>query len=154
MDSPTQLIETILDLDSSVQRQLRLIMPESWLNSAMPLSATRALFAIERGHANTPRGVAEALGVSRTSVTGMLDRLEADHLITRTLDSADRRSFLLEVTDAGRQLVRDLAILRREQLALALRSMDVSSLESLKLGLEALMQAMQQQARQTVIEQP
>jgi len=154
MDSPTQLIETILDLDSSVQRQLRLIMPESWLNSAMPLSATRALFAIERGHANTPRGVAEALDVSRTSVTGMLDRLEADHLITRTLDSADRRSFLLEVTDAGRQLVRDLAILRREQLALALTSMDVSSLESLKLGLEALTQAMQQQARQTVIEQP
>jgi len=45
--------------------------------------------------------VADAL--SRTGVTRLLDRMERDGLITRTVSTADRRRFDVSLTPSGRQ---------------------------------------------------
>ncbi|CAN3701022.1 hypothetical protein MMX123_01015 [Microbacterium sp. MM2322] len=44
------------------------------------------------GHHVTPTEIAQALGISTASVTGMLDRLHAGRLITFMANPADRRS--------------------------------------------------------------
>src|SRR5690349_3399554 len=98
----------ILELDQTLQRLLRLTWPEALAHIALPLGSTRALLAIADHDARTPRHVADVLGVSRTTVTGMLDRLEAEGLITRSLDVADRRSFILHLTPAGLSLLRQI----------------------------------------------
>lgn len=141
-DSVSTVTERILTLDYKIQKLLRAGWPEAWLLLNLPLGSTRALLALEGGYANTPGGIADVLNVSRTTVTGMLDRLEAEKLITRAIDPADRRSFTLALTDEGRSLIRQIDTVRREQLAPALARMDTADLEALQQGLTALMAAL------------
>jgi DNA-binding MarR family transcriptional regulator len=49
----------------------------------------------------TPSQLSDALMLSRSGMTGRLDRLEAAGLVERTLDPADRRSFRIRLTDTG-----------------------------------------------------
>jgi DNA-binding MarR family transcriptional regulator len=42
-------------------------------------------------------------GHKRSTLTSVLDRLEARGLVRRTVNSADRRSFLVEPTETGRR---------------------------------------------------
>lgn len=145
MASETQhtLITQILELDQDLQRLIRAGWPESWLHLNLPLGSTRALLAIESGQARTPRAVAGTLGVGRTAVTGMLDRLEAEGLITRSVDPDDRRSFILDLTEKGQALIRQIDDVRREKLLHGLLHMNTASLEALQTGLHALAVAMQ-----------
>jgi DNA-binding MarR family transcriptional regulator len=48
--------------------------------------------------------VGERLQVHRTSVTNIIDKLEADGLVRRVPHEADRRTTLAEITDAGREV--------------------------------------------------
>ncbi len=134
-------LDAILDLDSALQQGLRATWPEAWLDINLPLGSTRALLAIESGSAHTPGGVAEVLGVSRTTVTGLLDRLEHEDLLTRTVDPHDRRCFLLELTARGRDLVADLDRQRRDYLRQGLARLAPDDLQALATGLAALVAA-------------
>ncbi len=57
-------------------------------------------------------------GFRRSTLTSMLDRLEKRRLITRRLHPQDRRSFLIQVTPAGKRMSvkieRDLIALEKE----------------------------------------
>ena len=46
--------------------------------------------------------IGERLQVHRTSVTNIIDKLEADGLVRRVPHAEDRRATLAEITDAGR----------------------------------------------------
>ena len=49
---------------------------------------------------------ADRLGVDRTTMVGLLDRLESKGLVARQPDAADRRRNVLVVTDAGRKALK------------------------------------------------
>lgn len=55
----------------------------------------------DRGALNV-RELAAETGTRATTLTGVLDRLESRGFLTRELDAADRRSFRLPLTEAGR----------------------------------------------------
>lgn len=50
----------------------------------------------------TPAGLADQAGVTRATMTGLVDTLEKDGLVARTPDSHDRRIVQVRLTDAGR----------------------------------------------------
>ncbi|MFZ0667689.1 MAG: MarR family transcriptional regulator [Acidimicrobiales bacterium] len=60
--------------------------------------------------------LAQALAVSPSTATRMCDRLVRKHLITRTRDEVDRREVDLALTNAGKQLVEEVAHLRKTEL--------------------------------------
>ncbi|PPK61105.1 MarR family transcriptional regulator [Actinokineospora auranticolor] len=62
------------------------------------------------------RVMGERLQLHPTSVTNIVDRLEADGLVKRTPHPTDRRTTLAEITDAGRE--------RREQATTAVTAVD------------------------------
>src|SRR5258708_12283249 len=104
-----QKVQEILDLDTQLQRQtIYNGWPEAWSHLKLPFGVSRALLVIDNGDAHTPSEIAEVLKVSRTTVSGLLDRLEAAQLIKRAIDPNDRRSFLLELTEAGSQLAPEI----------------------------------------------
>jgi DNA-binding MarR family transcriptional regulator len=58
--------------------------------------------------------VGERLQVHRTSVTNIVDKLEADELVRRVPHEADRRTTLAEITAQGRDVAELLRTLRLE----------------------------------------
>lgn len=73
-----------------------------------------ALAALEPGATRTVAELQTATGQRGSTLTGVLDRLERRELIERRLNPRDRRSFTVELTEAGeaagarvRQALRD-----------------------------------------------
>jgi DNA-binding MarR family transcriptional regulator len=53
------------------------------------------------GEASTPAALAEEAGVTRATMTGLLDTLEKDGWAQREMDPNDRRTVLVRLTPAG-----------------------------------------------------
>ena len=56
----------------------------------------------------TPADLAEKAGVTRATVTGLVDTLERDGLVTREHDSGDRRMMLVHLTPKGHSTLREI----------------------------------------------
>lgn len=64
--------------------------------------------------AQTVRGLAAKLGVSKPAITRALDRLTEFDLVKRKTDPMDRRSVLVQRTTSGAGFLRDLRSIMRE----------------------------------------
>ncbi len=62
------------------------------------------LSALSAGPRQTQLALAHSLGVDKTTMTSLLDRMEARGLITRCTDSHDRRARIPELTADGRRV--------------------------------------------------
>jgi len=67
---------------------------------------------------------AEVLGLAGSSVTRLVDRLDASGHLVRRPDPSNRSAVLLALTDTGRRLVREVETRRRRQLDEALDRLD------------------------------
>lgn len=78
-----------------------------------PLSAARmrlltrlaAESTIGQGTDLSPSEISESLGVSRNTISALLNGLEEDGLIERHLDPTDRRRFRIRITASGQEVV-------------------------------------------------
>jgi MarR family transcriptional regulator, transcriptional regulator for hemolysin len=59
------------------------------------------LLTLHGGHEGTQRALAEAVGIEGPTLTHHLNRLEAQGLVTRTRDPANRRAHRVALTPAG-----------------------------------------------------
>ncbi|GAA4803476.1 MarR family winged helix-turn-helix transcriptional regulator [Actinomycetospora chlora] len=66
------------------------------------LSTWLVLLALTSGRATSQRELAAAVGIQGATLTHHLDAMEADGLVTRRRDPANRRVHVVELTDAGR----------------------------------------------------
>jgi DNA-binding MarR family transcriptional regulator len=73
-------------------------------------SGFNALMALHNsaGHVMEPCELAERLLVSRPSVTGLLDTLQAKGLIERRRHAEDRRRVIVRLTDQGRAVLESM----------------------------------------------
>ncbi len=62
------------------------------------------LAALSTGPRQTQLSLANSLGLDKTTMTALLDRMEARGLITRSLDRHDRRARIPELTEEGRRV--------------------------------------------------
>src|SRR5881397_1439777 len=70
----------------------------------LSLAKLAALHHLSRAGESLPLGqLADRLACVKSNVTQLVDRLEADGLVTRSPDPGDRRSRLAVLTDRGRQ---------------------------------------------------
>ena len=104
-EEPARPMEAI----TSIMRAQQILLAR--LNELLgPLGLTfpryEALMLLSFTRAGTlPLGkVGERLQVHRTSVTNIIDKLEADGLVRRVPHEADRRTTLAEITEAGREV--------------------------------------------------
>jgi DNA-binding MarR family transcriptional regulator len=96
-----QRMRTALD---EVARSFGLAGARDWL----------VLSAIADGPPQTQLALAHALGLDKTTLTSLLDRLENRGLLTRTLDRHDRRARIPALTPAGRNTQQRVARARDE----------------------------------------
>ena len=71
------------------------------------LTGTQLLLLREAGRREGSAGgeLAKALSLSHATVTTILDRLESRGLVVRTRSTADRRRFVVQLTEEGRRLL-------------------------------------------------
>jgi DNA-binding MarR family transcriptional regulator len=76
------------------------------LDEGSGLSTAEAhLLTYLRSYAPAPVGeLVRVFGIKQSTFTSMLDRLEKSGLIRRELNPGDRRSFMIHITDAGREM--------------------------------------------------
>lgn len=81
------------------------------------------LSAIAAGPRQTQLALAQSLGLDKTTMTSLLDRLEAAGLINRCQDSRDRRARIPALTEAGDRVQHDLIAARDRAEAAVLRAL-------------------------------
>lgn len=82
--------------------------------------------------------LAGGLGVSATSLTRILDRLEARKLIKRDRDEVDRRRISIALTPSGRQLIDSISVLEGTAIQVAVETMTEPDREHLVTSLQRL----------------
>jgi DNA-binding MarR family transcriptional regulator len=69
------------------------------------LSETVAMSHLSVAGSLSPREVADKVGLTPSTVTALLDRLEAAGLATRAAHPTDRRKSVVTITDQGREML-------------------------------------------------
>jgi DNA-binding MarR family transcriptional regulator len=70
------------------------------------------LSAIAAGPRQTQLALAQSLGLDKTTMTSLLDRLESAGLVTRYQDNRDRRARIPELTETGNRVQHELTAAR------------------------------------------
>ena len=102
-DAPLEAMEAV----TSIMRAQQVLLAH--LNDALrpfgltfPRYEALMLLSFTRSGSLPLGKIGERLQVHRTSVTNIIDKLEADGLVRRVPHAEDRRATLAEITDAGR----------------------------------------------------
>jgi DNA-binding MarR family transcriptional regulator len=137
----SQLIQEVVELQRQVGRILGQRIPGVWIDSGLTLTQLRSLFLIANKGSTNFRKLAEALGVTPSNVTGIVDRLEEQGLVSRTQNPEDRREMTLQATDKGKALVANLKETGINHMTQILSLLSLEELSSLAQGLSAFIVA-------------
>jgi DNA-binding MarR family transcriptional regulator len=133
----SQLVQEVVELERQVGRIVGRHAPSIWLDSGLSPAQLRSLFLIAKEGSTNFRKLAEALGVTPSNVTGIVDRLEEQGLVSRTQNPQDRREMTLQATDKGDALVSNLREAGIKRMTEILSLLSLGELSSLAQGLSA-----------------
>jgi len=97
------------------------------------------LISLKSRSLGNQRELADAVGIREATLTHHLNAMDAQGLVTRRRDPANRRVHLVELTEAGEALflrLRDAAVAFDQRLRRGLTDRDTADLEGLLLRLE------------------
>lgn len=107
--------------EEEILMQIRKIMRAIELHSASLASRYKLttpqlilLKALLKKGATKPARLAEEVNLSHATVTGIIQRLESKNLISRDADANDRRSYRLNITEAGKAMLDSMPPLLQE----------------------------------------
>lgn len=132
-------------LIAELDRQERVLLGALARDRCAPLLATtltlQQLRVLLLVHLDGPLGghdLAERLGVSAPTVSGLLDRLAERGMVVRHEDVEDRRVRKVRLSPAGTQVVEEVLSAGRSRRAALLRRLDPDTLAGLVAGVTAL----------------
>ncbi|MEU4452270.1 MarR family transcriptional regulator [Nocardioides sp. NPDC023903] len=92
------------DLSLALEKVVRLVREVSTAGDVSPTAAT-VLAGLARTGPQRVTDLAKVAGVSQPAMTQLVNRLTRQGMLARVADDADRRAVLVEVTDAGREVL-------------------------------------------------
>ncbi len=136
-----ELIRAVIELQRRVNRSLREYTTDAWMNLSLTIAQLKSLFFIANEGSTNFKKLAAALGVTPSNVTGIIDRLVEQGLVSRTENPEDRRILLLRATDRGQALLTDLRESRISHMSQILAHLSPEELSCLVHGLTAFVKA-------------
>ena len=100
-----KLIEDIIQLQLRIGHAVGQNAPEAWLDLSLTIGQLKSLFFIDYEGSTNLKKLATALGVTPPNVTGIVDRLVEQGLVSREENPEDRRMLFLKTTDRGEALL-------------------------------------------------
>jgi DNA-binding MarR family transcriptional regulator len=143
------LIKEIVELQRHINRNMRTHTLEAWMGLNLTVPQIKSLFFItNQGTTNFTR-LAAALGVTPANMTGIIDRLVEQGLVSRQENPDDRRMLMLKVTDKGETTIANLRERRVSHTSQILSHLTVEELESVSCGFSLFVQAAEARERKT-----
>ena len=133
-----QLIAEIRRLQQQITHVMGQYAPGVWMELDLTIAQLKSLFFIEFGGSSNLSQLATALGVTPPSVTGIVERLVEQGLVSRNENPENRRMLLLQVTDKGKALLAKLRESGLGRMSGILNQLSTEELTALAQGLAAI----------------
>jgi DNA-binding MarR family transcriptional regulator len=128
MDERIELIQRIMGCSGSLFQNLNHSRDRAWLGVDLTMPQVKTLICVARNNGATSGQIARGLGVGLSTITGIVDRLAEQDLVTRREDPYDRRITRVVATSRGLLLVDELVRYRNEILTRILSRLDAEQL--------------------------
>jgi DNA-binding MarR family transcriptional regulator len=137
-----ELIKRIVELQASLGRYLHDDEePDRWLSLNLTIAQLKSLFFINFEGTTSSKNLAAALRVTPPNVTGIIDRMVEQGLVSREYNQQNRRMQLLKLTSKGEDLINELKVRQTAHLSKLLEKLDVGELKILIQGMTSLVSA-------------
>ena len=103
-----ELILQIIELRRQLNRAVNDRTLDSWMKLNVTVPQLKSMFFVYRHGKINISSLASGLRVTPANVTGIVERLVEQGLMTRTSEHTDRRVLWLEMTNKGKALVEEL----------------------------------------------
>ncbi len=141
----TQLLTELLALQQSWESSTAPSMLQSLMEIDLTIQQLKVLgILVIADGGSTGHELAETLRVSMATVSGILDRLEAQGMIARTEDTRDRRVRRIHPTPLGRATMQRLIATQPRIDAGPLMTMPLDDLRALAQGMRAILRALEE----------
>ena len=137
-------IRSIIGLMNNLMLSAKAHEPHPWLHLELTREQLRVMFLLSFKGRSSPGEVAASFGVPRANVTSIIDRLVERGLISRQENPDDRRSHILSLTEEGKGQVKRLREIGAARIKSVLERMPDKALVSLRVGLEALIESLEE----------
>jgi DNA-binding MarR family transcriptional regulator len=141
-----QLMEQVLDLRSELYRSLR--PAREWLEIDLTTSQLKVLFLLYAAGSASMGQLAASLGVTLSTVTGIVDRLVEHRMVVREEDPHDRRLVVCRLTSDGAGIAERLNDAGNSRLAAVLDRLSLAELRCVVDGLQLLTKAVRAEVAQ------
>ncbi|GAC1335142.1 MAG: MarR family transcriptional regulator [Candidatus Dormibacteria bacterium] len=101
-----ELVERLLAMVPRLASSMNAVVRQQKLSVPLTMGQFRTLRHLAAGY-NTPADLAHHLSVTAPTITRLVDGLERKGLVLRVSLASDRRQVRLELTDAGRAVLRE-----------------------------------------------
>ena len=142
----SESMREIFELFRRVNRELRKQEPDAWMQLDLPTLQVKSMFFITNHGSTNFKNLAATLRVTPSNLTGVIDRLVEQGLVSRTENPEDRRMMVLKATEKGESLVSELRERRLSYLTKALNDLTPEELAAIKRGLTLLAKAAEKAA--------
>jgi DNA-binding MarR family transcriptional regulator len=138
------LMEQVLGLRSELYRSLR--PAREWLEIDLTTSQLKVLFLLYSAESASMGRLAASLGVTLSTVTGIVDRLVEHGMVIREEDPHDRRLVVCRATDQGVAVAERLNDAGNSRLRAVLDRLSLAELRCVVEGLQLLTDAVHAEA--------
>lgn len=139
-------INRIMQTQARLYQLFALDRSDPLLTVHLTMPQLKIMLLLAGDDAASAHSLTASLGVSPATITGIVDRLTAQNLVTRREDSHDRRVRRLELTPAGRQLVDGIITAGAARQRRLLERIDLAGLDLIERALEILRDAAEDEA--------
>ena len=148
MDDRVQRIQRILDCSELVIQQTSHGRDRAWLRVDLTMPQLKSLIYVTKSNGATSGQIAASLGVGLSTITGIVDRLAEQGMVSRREDLRDRRVTRVEPTPQGRALVADLLQVRKDAISAILARLSTEQLQTVETAFRYLADAVDAIARE------
>jgi DNA-binding MarR family transcriptional regulator len=124
-----ELVGRILETQRQIRRQVTEDHSHPLLDVNLTMSQLKVMILLGRIGGTSGQDLARRTGFSLATLTGVIDRLVAQDLVTRAEDPRDRRVRRLALTRTGSELIDRLIAAGEEHQQRMLLHLDLASLE-------------------------
>ncbi len=94
-----KILNEIIESHRRLNHALRDYSPDVWMDLSLTIAQVKSLFFISNAGSTNIKKLATALKVTPSNLTGVIDRLVEQGLVSRSENPEDRRMTLLKSTD-------------------------------------------------------